>query len=203
MQANDEISPSFFLCLSSVSLLSPPPTTLYQCCIPHWPPPSPHPALKLWCRSCAAYFSVCSAAPSQVLFDLILDQLNGEFTFCMMHCSNTSVTLQPCFVFTLWMVNLSPVHCCCLFFTVRMNYCLSNVSSWSVSALYSGSHCPSLKSYSTGLVCFGWSDCAIKCWSCAVLHKGSSVVMKLFCSHMCMGRVYKRACGSSASVFEV
>ena len=92
-RANDEISPSFWL---SVSLLCQPalpsPGNSVSHSIPHWPPPSPHPALKLWCISWGAYFYPTLPLGLQRRFylssEVIVDLSSAErwvWPRCIMH----------------------------------------------------------------------------------------------------------------------
>lgn len=69
-QANDEIS--LFLCLSSVSLPSPPPATLYQYSIPHWPPSITTPCSQVMMQFMGSVLLpyIATEAPPQVLFEL-------------------------------------------------------------------------------------------------------------------------------------
>lgn len=71
-QANDEISPSFCLSLPLFCQPAvPSPGNSVSVLNPHWPPPSPHPALKLWCSSwVSAHLPyIATGAPPQVLFE--------------------------------------------------------------------------------------------------------------------------------------
>lgn len=187
-RANDEISPSFWL---SVSLLCQPalpsPGNSVSHSIPHWPPPSPHPALKLWCSSWGAHF--CPTLPlglhrgfylsSEVIVDLSSAE-RWVCPRCMVHWLNTPGCCNaalPCITLS----TLSQIKCTVLMYAwhVKTDWSISSFSSGSVCALCWVSHCHSRKSYSTGLGCFGGSDCAIGRWSGAAL-LCSSDVMKLF-----------------------
>lgn len=115
-RANDELS--LFLSFS-VNMLSPPPTVLYQRAIPCWPPPSPHPTLKLRCSSWVAHF--CPTVPlelQQIFISTqsllwIKPQLSGEFT---LHnaLQKYAVMSEPSFVFC-GFISLSNALWICLF----------------------------------------------------------------------------------------
>lgn len=106
-QANDENSPSFCVCLLSAS--SPPPQqTPHQYSIPHWPPSSPHPALKLWCSSWVSTHLPYIGAGASPLFYLLLFELRA-------HCRlNTSWRVSLLSLPTL-LLYLRPVLCFCFY----------------------------------------------------------------------------------------
>lgn len=167
---------SVFVCLSSVS---PPPrnpaSLLYPSLAPFITTPCTRVMMQFvgkravalhcyWGSTAGCFLQAQSSLQTRL-------QLNGEFPLCASCISRTDFgVIFKAFVFVLHSVhNPSPVcssHLCLT--KVWIDYAVLDFSSGSVCALSWISHCLT-HSYSTGLSCFGRSDCVIRCWSSAVL----------------------------------
>lgn len=189
-QANDEISPSF---CRSVSLLCQPSlpspgnsvSVLYPSLAPSITTPCTQVMMQFMGSVLLPY--IATGAPPQVLFELrVYCGLIISWTVSLPSLHNTLLKHtrlfygRPALFYTLWKINVSPVHCDYLCFEMwKLIAAYQIFSSWSACAL-----CPRelfivRRTRVTQQVCvvlaeWKW-DCAIECWSCS-----SSAVMKLF-----------------------